>query len=30
MSGPYRVRDGRIASCHLLALDQAAFDASWS
>jgi ketosteroid isomerase-like protein len=28
--GLYRVRDGRIASCHLLALDQAAFDAIWS
>jgi hypothetical protein len=28
--GLYRLRDGRIASCHLLALDQAAFDAIWA
>jgi ketosteroid isomerase-like protein len=27
--GLYRVRAGRVASCHLLALDQAAFDAVW-
>jgi ketosteroid isomerase-like protein len=28
--GLYRIRDDRIASCHLLALDQAAFDAIWA
>jgi ketosteroid isomerase-like protein len=28
--GLYRIRDDRIASCHLLALDQAAFDAIWT
>jgi uncharacterized protein len=27
--GLYRVRDGRIASCHLLPLDPAAFDEVW-
>jgi hypothetical protein len=27
--GLYRVRGARVASCHLLALDQAAFDAVW-
>jgi hypothetical protein len=28
--GLYRIRDGRIASCHLLALDQTSFDAIWA
>jgi ketosteroid isomerase-like protein len=28
--GLYELRDGRIASCHLLALDQSAFDEAWS
>jgi ketosteroid isomerase-like protein len=28
--GLYELRDGRIASCRLLALDQAAFDAAWA
>ena len=28
--GLYRLRDGRIAACWLLPLDQAAFDAIWS
>jgi hypothetical protein len=27
--GPYRIRDARIASCHLLPLDPRAFDAVW-
>ena len=28
--GLYRLRDGRVAACWLLPLDQAAFDAIWS
>jgi ketosteroid isomerase-like protein len=28
--GLYRLREGRVAACWLLALDQAAFDAIWS
>jgi ketosteroid isomerase-like protein len=28
--GLYELRDGRIAACHLLALDQRAFDAVWA
>ena len=28
--GLYRLRDGRVAACWLLALDQEAFDAIWS
>ena len=28
--GLYRLRDGRVAACWLLALDPAAFDAIWS
>ena len=28
--GLYRLREGRVAECRLLALDQAAFDAIWS
>jgi hypothetical protein len=28
--GLYELRDGRVASCHLLALDQRAFDAAWA
>ena len=28
--GLYRIRDGRVAACWLLPLDQAAFDAIWS
>jgi hypothetical protein len=28
--GLYRLREGRVAACWLLPLDQAAFDAIWS